>query len=327
MEAKDILELKKLFDSEHIDVWLDGGWGVDALLGKQTRPHADVDIIIQEKDIPKLRALLEARGYKEIKLEIARPFNFVMGDDSGHEIDVHAFTYDKDGNGVYGNHGPAFPADCFKGIGEINGQKVRCISAEQIVKFHTGYVLDENDFKDITALCEKFEIELPWEYRLLGLVREIHINCFKLCKMVFGRYLPIAGNVGVFCQSDEEYEKFLEVREQITEPSDNPKQKYFKLKHKMVIPATEDLPETSYEYLYIRRPSPDSPQLGDVDFILSKEEFQKLKQGLVEGETLPGAKIYKRPGWDMIELADPTINALPYVTYREMAEKACVRFD
>ena len=24
--------------------WLEGGWGVDALVGRQTRPHRDVDI-------------------------------------------------------------------------------------------------------------------------------------------------------------------------------------------------------------------------------------------------------------------------------------------
>lgn len=30
-------------------VWLDGGWGVDALLGRQTRPHDDMDIVIEQK--------------------------------------------------------------------------------------------------------------------------------------------------------------------------------------------------------------------------------------------------------------------------------------
>jgi lincosamide nucleotidyltransferase A/C/D/E len=34
-----------------------------------------------------------------------------------------------------------------------------------MVKFHTGYELDENDFHDVLALCEKFGIEVPAEYR------------------------------------------------------------------------------------------------------------------------------------------------------------------
>ena len=35
-----------LFDELGIEVWIDGGWGVDALLGECTRPHQDLDIII-----------------------------------------------------------------------------------------------------------------------------------------------------------------------------------------------------------------------------------------------------------------------------------------
>ncbi len=41
------------------------------------------------------------------------------------------------------------------GSGSVNGHSVKCISAEHIVKFHTGYESDENDIKDISALCER----------------------------------------------------------------------------------------------------------------------------------------------------------------------------
>jgi lincosamide nucleotidyltransferase A/C/D/E len=34
-----------------------------------------------------------------------------------------------------------------------------------MVKFHSGYVLDENDYRDVRALCETFGIELPEEYK------------------------------------------------------------------------------------------------------------------------------------------------------------------
>ena len=46
----------------------------------------------------------------------------------------------------------------------INGYQVRCISPEWLVKFHTGYELDENDFHDVKALCERLCIALPDEY-------------------------------------------------------------------------------------------------------------------------------------------------------------------
>jgi hypothetical protein len=33
-----------------------------------------------------------------------------------------------------------------------------------MVKFHSGYELKEKDFTDVSALCEKFGLELPQEY-------------------------------------------------------------------------------------------------------------------------------------------------------------------
>jgi lincosamide nucleotidyltransferase A/C/D/E len=50
------------------------------------------------------------------------------------------------------------------GNGSINGYPVRCISPEWLVKFHSGYQLDENDYYDVRALCERFAIPLPAEF-------------------------------------------------------------------------------------------------------------------------------------------------------------------
>ena len=50
MTLHDVIEIVQLFDRHQIEFYVDGGWGVDALLGKQTRPHADLDIAIQHKD-------------------------------------------------------------------------------------------------------------------------------------------------------------------------------------------------------------------------------------------------------------------------------------
>lgn len=165
MEAEDVVELVQLLEKNGIDLWLDGGWGVDALLGKQTREHDDLDIVLQEKDLLKLRELLEARGYKDVPRDDTRFENFVLGDSSGNLVDVHAFHFNANGNGIYGEKGETYPALSLKGRGTINGQPVKCITAEQIVKFHTGYKPDEKDIKDVTALCEKFGIELPGEYK------------------------------------------------------------------------------------------------------------------------------------------------------------------
>jgi len=166
MEAAEVLDLYNALGSLGVEIWIDGGWGVDALLGKQTRLHRDLDIAIQHKDVAKLLELLEARGYHEIKLEIRRPHNFVLADSQGHEIDVHVIILDEQGNGIYGpvQNGEMYPADALAGIGSIAGQTVRCISPEWTIKFHSGYELKEKDYKDVSALCEKFGIELPAQY-------------------------------------------------------------------------------------------------------------------------------------------------------------------
>jgi lincosamide nucleotidyltransferase A/C/D/E len=161
MSADAVVQLLQLFDQHSIEVVVDGGWGVDALLGEQTRFHADLDIALEHKDVPKLRALLEARGYKDVLRDDTRDCNFVMGDEQGHEVDFHSYTFDAHGTLVFGVE---YPLDSLTGTGTIQGYAVKCISAEWMVKFHSGYELDENDYHDVSALCERFGMALPAEY-------------------------------------------------------------------------------------------------------------------------------------------------------------------
>lgn len=127
------------------------------------RPHQDLDIVIEEKNVPKLRQFLDAQGYKDINVEEARPWDFVLADNNGKEIDFHAIIIDDKANGLYGptEKGEMYPATSLTGTGSIGGRTVRCISPEWLVKFHSGYNLREKDFRDVSALCEKFGIELP----------------------------------------------------------------------------------------------------------------------------------------------------------------------
>ncbi len=161
MKAETVVELLKLFGENKIDTVIDGGWGVDALLGEQTRYHEDLDIAIPHKDVPKLRELLTERGFKDVPRDDTRDCNFVLGDRLGNSVDIHSYTFDEQGNNIYG---VAYLPEHFTGVGLINGYPVKCISAEWMVKFHTGYELDENDFLDTLALCKRFDIALPEEY-------------------------------------------------------------------------------------------------------------------------------------------------------------------
>jgi lincosamide nucleotidyltransferase A/C/D/E len=61
-------------------------------------------------------------------------------------------------------YGIPYPAESLTGTGQIPNYVVRSISAEWVVKFHTQYQPDENDFKDVLAICAKFRIEVPRMY-------------------------------------------------------------------------------------------------------------------------------------------------------------------
>jgi lincosamide nucleotidyltransferase A/C/D/E len=68
MPAAAAVDLLRLFESAGIDVWLDGGWAVDAALGGQTRSHKDLDIIVQISDLPRLQrfSALEDSGLRKV---------------------------------------------------------------------------------------------------------------------------------------------------------------------------------------------------------------------------------------------------------------------
>ena len=46
MTADDVVEIVAWLQAAQVDIWLDGGWGVDALVGEQTRAHKDLDVIV-----------------------------------------------------------------------------------------------------------------------------------------------------------------------------------------------------------------------------------------------------------------------------------------
>lgn len=48
MEAQDVLELYTLLRDHGVQLWLDEGWGFDALLERQTRPHKDLDAFVAD---------------------------------------------------------------------------------------------------------------------------------------------------------------------------------------------------------------------------------------------------------------------------------------
>lgn len=164
MTVNDVTELYIKLEAKGIQIWIDGGWGVDALLGEQTRHHEDLDIIVESKYVNELCRLLEAQGYRGVPRADTCPWNFVLDDDRGHQVDFHVIDLDATGNGVYGETGWAYPSESLTGSGKIGGYPVKCIAPEYVVKFRTGFKLRDRDYHDVAALCERFGIEYPPDF-------------------------------------------------------------------------------------------------------------------------------------------------------------------
>jgi lincosamide nucleotidyltransferase A/C/D/E len=162
MQAEHVAELYRALDQIGVTIWIDGGWAVDAVLGRQTRSHDDLDLVIEAKSLLELRQFLAQRSYCEVPYEGATAWNFVVADKSGRKVDVHVVVLDEH-EGVWGNplDGIAYPAGSLTGEGVIAGARVRCVRAEVLLQFKTSYPPREIDRKDVAALCALLGRQTP----------------------------------------------------------------------------------------------------------------------------------------------------------------------
>jgi hypothetical protein len=183
VSAEDVVYLCKLFTNHSIQVWLTGGWGIDALLEQQTRPHHDLDVLMLVDDVSLLLDLMLKEGYdyKELwsenlwsldahrtRIETA----FFLRDPDGRELDAHALRLDDQGDGIPAwekDEGFILTSHYLAGMGTIAGYPVGCMSAEYQMISHTGYDLPDKQVPDLIKLHEKLGVAYPDEIsRTLG---------------------------------------------------------------------------------------------------------------------------------------------------------------
>ncbi|WOT38840.1 nucleotidyltransferase domain-containing protein [Streptomyces coeruleorubidus] len=159
MTGDDVLEILDALRRAGADVWIGGGWGIDALLGRQTRPHRDLDLMHRREQEPTVVAALAEAGFAE-SLDW-RPVRFVVADAAGREIDLHPLVFAPDGSATQASLEPGcpfvYPTACFV-TGTIEHSTVPCLSAEQQVYFHQGYEPSDRDRHDMAQLREAFGI-------------------------------------------------------------------------------------------------------------------------------------------------------------------------
>jgi lincosamide nucleotidyltransferase A/C/D/E len=162
MEAGEATRIVDALERAGVTVWLDGGWGVDALLREQVRGHDDLDLVVELAATGTLIATLAGLGYARVAG--TPPRSFVLTDAAGRQVDVHPVTLDDAGDGVYrmdDERDWTYPAEGFTGRGVVGGRDVRCLSPAVQVLVHDGYELAEKDYLELRLLRERFGVELP----------------------------------------------------------------------------------------------------------------------------------------------------------------------
>lgn len=165
MAAREVAVLVDALESAGVQVWVDGGWGVDALLSKQRREHDDLDLVVDIADVLKVQEVLRAAGYTY--QDGGAPLSFMVVDREGWQVDVHPVTFNEHGDGVYQmENGQTwlYPAEGLAGTGQIGDREVRCLTPALQMRVHAGYELTGKDHDEVRALHDRFGADPPPGY-------------------------------------------------------------------------------------------------------------------------------------------------------------------
>lgn len=155
-------------DAHGVGACVGGGWGVDALVGRQTREHSDLDLWVEASDLEHLIVAFTAVGVDRIlPWGGDRPWNFVLHDGVSRRVDLHLYEPLGDGRLHYGSVTAPFHFDGadIAARGTIAGTPARCERPEFALANHTGYPARDVDRHDVALLCTRFGLEVPADHR------------------------------------------------------------------------------------------------------------------------------------------------------------------
>lgn len=149
---EDLMTIINLLENAGITYWIDGGWGVDILAGKQTRVHRDIDVDFDALYTEKLLKILAEHGY-EIDTDWA-PVRIELYSEKYGYLDIHPFVLNEDGTSKQADLEGGwyeFDRDYF-GNAVFEGKIIPCISVKGQKVFHSGYEARDKDKHDISII-------------------------------------------------------------------------------------------------------------------------------------------------------------------------------
>ena len=137
--------------------------GVDALLGVQTRPHSDLDLVISRSQLDLARQVLGALGFTVLRDWLPNAIAFT--DPGDRQVDLHPVDPTPDGGGdqiqLDGSSRWHYSPPV---RGVIGGKAVLCCPVRDQVLCHLGYPPRATDFDDMRRLAQRFFLALPEPY-------------------------------------------------------------------------------------------------------------------------------------------------------------------
>ncbi len=133
----------RAFADGAIAVHVVGGWGVDALVGRSTRTHRDIDLYVAFEDEARAALILADFGYSEHYRCTSDTPTFsrtVFSDGMGRVVDLHPVNF--------GRLEETFEE------GRIGETPVSCLSRASQLQAHSGYRLRRHHRHD-TALLKR----------------------------------------------------------------------------------------------------------------------------------------------------------------------------
>lgn len=160
MPAEEVLVVVDWLEARGAIHVITGGWAVDALVGRATRPHRDLDVIVEAGACDGLARWLRGRGYEvaadwlPIRIELRR---------GRCGVDLHPMKVDGRGDGVQAGFGTQVfehrAADRTRG--RIGGRRVVVATAARLMELHRGYEPRPEDLHDIALLRRLLQSDEP----------------------------------------------------------------------------------------------------------------------------------------------------------------------
>jgi lincosamide nucleotidyltransferase A/C/D/E len=161
--AHDVVEVLESLTAADVPWWVAGGWAVDALVGEETRPHDDVDVMVPVAALPTVEASLGQLGFARAD-ESELPAFLILRDPRGRQVDLYLVQLDSAGDG-WQEYSPRkwdrFSAAELSGTGVIEGMTVRCLSPAALLRQFLGYTWGDKAIHDLTTLHRARGAPLP----------------------------------------------------------------------------------------------------------------------------------------------------------------------